>query len=89
LFFCFIQLLGKNKKETLLKVGIMVMPAEYLEVLETVYEMAAGNENKPVGEQLVGEQLGQQLDETKRIVNWLVDKGFLKRGFYRQCGANS
>jgi hypothetical protein len=67
----------------------MVMTAEYLEVLERVYEMAAGNENNPDGEQLVGEQLGQQLDETKRIVNWLVDKAFLNRGSIANVWSNS
>jgi len=39
-----------------------------------------GNENSSVPEDNVGKELGQDKDESRRIANWLVGDGLLKRG---------
>ena len=41
--------------------------------------MTKGNEVKYVGENDLGKELGQEAEETKRIVSWLLDEGLLNR----------
>ena len=55
------------------------MLPEYRELLEKVYEMTTGNEVKYVGEKDLGKELGQEAEETKKIVNWLLGEGLLNR----------
>lgn len=55
------------------------MLPEYRELLEKVYEMTKGNEVKYVGEKDLGKELGQEAEETKKIVNWLLGEGLLNR----------
>ena len=55
------------------------MLPEYRELLEKVYEMTKGNEVKYVGEKDLGKELGQEPEETKKIVNWLLGEGLLNR----------
>jgi Mn-dependent DtxR family transcriptional regulator len=55
------------------------MLAKYRKLLEKVYEMTKGNEVKYVGENDLGKELGQEAEETKRIVSWLLDEGLLNR----------
>jgi Mn-dependent DtxR family transcriptional regulator len=55
------------------------MLPEYRDLLEKVYEMTKGNEVKYVGENDLGKELGQEAEETKRIVSWLLDEGLLNR----------
>ena len=52
---------------------------EYRELLEKMYEMTKGNEMDYVGEKDLGEALGQEAEETKKIVNWLLGEGLLNR----------
>ncbi len=55
------------------------MLPKYRKLLEKVYEMTKGNEVKYVGENDLGKELGQEAEETKRIVSWLLDEGLLNR----------
>jgi Mn-dependent DtxR family transcriptional regulator len=55
------------------------MLPEHRELLEKVYEMTMANEIIYVGEKDLGKELGQEPEETKEIVDWLLCEGLLSR----------
>ena len=67
----------KSRKDRVYKTRLML--PEYRELLEKVYQMTTGNEVKYVGEKDLGKELGQEAEETKKIVNWLLGEGLLNR----------
>jgi hypothetical protein len=56
------------------------MVPEHRELLEKVYEMSEGNEHVSVPEGNVRGALGQEPEDNRKFVDWLVGQGFLKRG---------
>ena len=56
------------------------MIPEYREILEKVYEMIDGNEHTSVPEENIRGALGQELNEYRKIVDWLIGEGFVKQG---------
>lgn len=45
--------------------------------LRRLYEVVEGNENRVTGMERVGKDLGFSAEETERIVNYLLEEGFV------------